>query len=159
MEKIVATLIKVLTKIIAILIAAMAFIVIANVFSRYVLHFSLKWSAEAARYCMVWAALLGAVILVHKGEHLAVDLLEKSLSGMSQKILKVIIILGSTIFFIIQTVYGVILVHLTRGQVASSIRVLPMNVVYAIIPISGLLMIFVSGVNLYGLLTKQRSLS
>jgi len=156
MEKITTALINFLTRIIAILIAAMALIVIANVFSRYVLHFSLKWSAEAARYCMVWAAFLGAVILVHSGEHLAVDLLEKSLSGMSQKILKVIIILGSTIFFTIQTFYGVILVYLTRGQVASSIRVLPMNVVYAIIPISGLLMIFVSVVNLYRLLAQQR---
>jgi TRAP-type C4-dicarboxylate transport system permease small subunit len=156
METITTALINFLTRIIAILIAAMALIVIANVFSRYMLHFSLKWSAEAARYCMVWAAFLGAVILVHKGEHLAVDLLEKSLSGMSQKILKVIIILGSIIFFTIQTFYGVILVFLTRSQVASSIRVLPMNVVYAIIPISGLLMIFVSIVNLYRLLAQQR---
>jgi len=145
-----------LTRITAILIAAMALIVIANVFSRYVLNFSLKWSAELARYCMVWAAFLGAVVLVHSGEHLAVDLLERGLSGISQKILKVIIILGSIIFFIIQTVYGIVLVHLTRGQVASSLRALPMNAVYAIIPISGLLMIFVSVVKLYSLLAKQR---
>ena len=156
MEKITTTLTNFLTRITALLIATMALIVIANVFSRYVLHFSLKWSAEAARYCMVWAAFLGAVILVHSGEHLAVDLLEKSLSGMSRKILKIVIILGSTIFFIIQTFYGVMLVYLTRGQMASSIRVLPMNVVYAIIPLSGLLMIFVSIVKLYSLLVKQR---
>ena len=142
--------------IIAILIAAMALIVIANVFSRYVLNFSLKWSAEAARYCMVWAAFLGAVVLVHSGEHLAVDILERFLTGVPQKILRVIIILGSTIFFIIQTFYGFVLVHLTRGQVASSLRVLPMNVVYAIIPISGLLMILISVVKLHSLLAKQR---
>ena len=157
MEKIITSLINALIGLIAILIAAMAVIVIANVFSRYVFNFSLKWSAELARYCMVWAAFLGAVILVHSGEHLAVDLLERALSGVSQKILTALIMLGSIIFFIIQTVYGIVLVHLTRGQVASSLRALPMNVVYAIIPISGALMIFVSVVNLHRLVAKQRS--
>ena len=105
---------------------------------------------------MVWAAFLGAVVLVHSGEHLAVDLLEKSLSGIPQKVLKLVIIVGSTIFFIVQTFYGVMLVYLTRGQVASSIRILPMNVVYVIIPLSGVLMIFVSIVKLHDLLVKQR---
>jgi len=156
MEKITTALMNFLTGITAILIAAMALIVIANVFSRYVLNFSLKWSAELARYCMVWAAFLGAVVLVHYGEHLAVDLLERGLKGVPQKVLRILIILGSIIFFLIQTVYGIVLVHLTRGQVASSLRVLPMNAVYAIIPISGLLMIFVSVVKLHSLLAKQR---
>lgn len=156
MEKITTALINFLTKITAILIAAMALIVIANVFSRYVLNLPLTWSAELAKYCMVWAAFLGAVILVHRNEHLAVDLLERQLKGISQKVLRGLILVGSTIFFIIQTVYGVVLVYLTKGQVASSIRFLPMNVVYAVIPLSGLFMIFISGVRLYNLFGKQR---
>ncbi|OHB78555.1 MAG: hypothetical protein A2Z25_22350 [Planctomycetes bacterium RBG_16_55_9] len=120
--------------------AAMAGILITNVACRYGFGFSLTWSAEAARYCMVWVAFLGIAVLVYRGEHLSVNLFGPRLGPRGQKALRGVILFGSVIFFAIQSVFGGILVVRTYGQTAASIPWLPMNVVYAVIPLSGVIM-------------------
>ncbi len=40
-------------------LAAMAIIVFLQVIFRYLLHLPLFWTEEFARYCLVWASLLG----------------------------------------------------------------------------------------------------
>ena len=126
---------------IAAIITVMAMIVAANVISRYIFHFSLTWSAELAEYCMVWAAFLGAAYLVNQSEHLVVDLLEKYLKGKLKRYLQITILSITIVFFGAVTYYGSLLVLETKGQVASSMRFLPMNIVYSIMPISGLIML------------------
>jgi len=141
MSKMIEAINKVLRVVTGALIGIMSLIVFANVLSRYVLHFSLIWSAELAEYCMVWAAFLGAAVLVSKGEHLVVDLLERNIKGMIRKALQIMVLFVSIVFFAAVTIFGTQLVIKTRGQVASSMRFLPMNLVYLIIPLSGILMI------------------
>lgn len=136
-------------------IAAMFSVIIANVFCRYVLNASLTWSAEVSRYCMVWAAYFGAAVLVNNGEHLAVDLLEKSIEGPLSKALQTVIVVGSTVLFFIMVYFGSKLVYFAGGQVAASIRFLPMSVVYAVIPISGLIMLYGAGYRLYLIFTGR----
>jgi TRAP-type C4-dicarboxylate transport system permease small subunit len=143
-------------RVIAVLfIAMMTSLVIANVFSRYVFHFSLTWSAELARYCMIWAAFFGMAILVNTDEHLAVDLLEKSVKSQTRRILQIFIRGGSIVFFTILIYYGVILVKSTSGQVTASMEFLPMSLVYLVIPISGLLMLLGSAVSLIRVLRRE----
>ncbi|MFC1713201.1 TRAP transporter small permease [Candidatus Poribacteria bacterium] len=137
-----------LKMIIALFIAVMTLLVTANVFSRYVFHFSLTWSSELAQYCMIWAAFLGAAVLVNMDEHLAVDLLEKSATRRARSMLRVFVRGGSMVFFIILIYYGIILVKSTSGQVAASMGFLPMNLVYLVIPLSGLIMFLGSAVSL-----------
>ena len=81
-------------------------IVIANVVSRYVLHVSLTWSAELARYAMVWSALLAAAVLVNRQQHLSVDILQRYLRGRLQVAAQVITSIGSMTFFLILLVSG-----------------------------------------------------
>ena len=111
-------------------------IVITNVLSRYVLHVSLTWSAEAARYSMIWSALLAAAVLVNRSQHLRVDFLDQFLSRRARFLLLVLVEIGSMTFFVVMSISGSILVLRTSGQIASSIESLPMNAVYLIIPIS-----------------------
>lgn len=122
------------------LMAVMALVLIANVLCRYAFGFSLTWSAEASRYCMVWIAFLGIAILAHRREHLSVRFIEPRLEGRWQKALRGTILFGSVVFFAVLSVFGTILVIRTRGQTAASIAWLPMNLVYAVIPISGIVM-------------------
>jgi TRAP-type C4-dicarboxylate transport system permease small subunit len=122
------------------LLALMVAIVTLNVLTRYLLHVSLSWSAELARYCLVWSALLAAVGLVERGEHLTVDLLERRLGRRSRHRLAVLVALLSLTFFAVLIASGTMLVAGTIGQVASSIERLPMSVVYAIVPVAALLM-------------------
>ena len=142
MEKITTVLNAFLKHILVILMAAMVFIVSANVFTRYVFSFSLTWSSELSRYLMLWAAFIGASVLVNQDAHMKMDLLERFLKKRLWRVHRIIIITGSLVFFLIQTVFGCMLVIKTQGQIAASIRFLPMCVVYSVLPISGLLMIF-----------------
>lgn len=148
---------RVAEKTMAVFIAAMSLILIGNVFTRYVLSFSLTWSAELARYCMVWAAFLGITVLVNRSEHLRVDLVERALSESQKRLLGAFVQLVSMLLFAILAGYGAMLVVQTRGQVAASVPHLPMNLVYAVIPFSGVLMLAGAVINFYRLVRKGRT--
>jgi len=124
------------------LLGLMVGLVVVNVGTRYVLHVSLTWSAELARYCMVWSALLAAAVLVRRDEHLAVNLIESVLGPRGRQALALCIALVSMVFFLVVCISGIMLVLRTAGQVASSIGSLPIPVVYAVIPVSAMLMVF-----------------
>ena len=124
----------------AFLIGVMSIIIIVNVISRYVFSESLTWSAEAAEYSMVWGTMLAASVLVIRHEHLAVDLLPRLSSEKASKALRLTVYGGSLCLFVAMCYLGIMLVIRTSGQVASSLRFLPMNAVYSVIPVSGLIM-------------------
>jgi TRAP-type C4-dicarboxylate transport system permease small subunit len=140
-KQIVSKVNTILEKVLAVFTAVMALILIANVFTRYLFSYSLTWSAELARYCMVWSAFLGIAVLVNRNQHLAVDLLDKALPEAPRRVLQALVHGLSALLFAILTGYGAVLVAQTRGQVAASIRLLPMNLVYSIIPFSGAIML------------------
>lgn len=140
MAKWIERLVRLLTWTVTGLMAAMTVILITNVLCRYAFGFSLTWSAEAARYLMVWFAFLGTVILTHRCEHLSVRLLAPRLEPGGQRVLQGTVLCGSLIFFVALSACGGILVVQTQGQTAASIPWLPMNLVYAVIPVSGIIM-------------------
>ena len=141
MEKAVLIINNIFKKIIASLIGLFTLVIVANVISRYIFNRSMTWSAQAVSYFMLWAALIGVVILVNRGENLSIDIFRELIKGKSSYILRLLISLASLFFFIILTFYGALLVIQTRGQIVSSMRFLPMNFIYLIIPLSGILMI------------------
>lgn len=131
-----------LTKIIlVILIAVMASVAAANVFCRYVLNAALMWAEELARYCMIWAGFLGSASLVHTGSHISVSVVVDLLPVRMRKYSAVLVLVGSIVFFAVVIVEGIQLMALTRGQVGASLRVLPMSIVYSVIPVSGFIML------------------
>lgn len=148
-------LMQLLTFVVTGFMAAMAIILIANILCRYVFGFSLTWSAEAARYCMVWVAFLGIAVLAHRREHLSVNFIESRLSLRWQKALRGIILFGSMVFFAILLVFGMVLVIRTHGQTAASIPWLPMNLVYAVIPVSGFIIMLSAACDIIGLIFKN----
>lgn len=62
-------------------LAAMAAIVSANVFCRFVLNFSLYWGDEAAQALLVWLTFLGAAVAVRDHSHYSFDYLARSSTG------------------------------------------------------------------------------
>lgn len=139
----------------AIFLTATVGMVIANVVARYLLGVSLTWSAELARYTMIWSAFLAASVLVNRRQHLSVDLLGKRLHGRMKRLLDMVMVAGSMIFFLIVMISGVVLVHHTGGQMASSIERLPMNVVYSIVPLSAFAMLLNTCFVLMGVLRNE----
>ena len=155
MQQIIETLNRWLKAVIVTLVAATAGIVILNVCSRYFFQMSLSWSAELARYMMVWIAFLGAAVLVDGNRHLKVDLWRKSISKKARLIRDTFIAGISLLFFGAITVFGFKLVVLSGGQAASSITWLPMGAVYAVIPFSGFLMVLAAVLRIRNLFAME----
>lgn len=124
-----------------ILIVVMLVLVWMQVFMRYVLNFSPFWIESVARYCMVWAMLLSAAVLVSKDAHVRVDFIIELIPYKIALFINLILGLATLVFLVIFTYYGVeaAIEHLT---VRDSTTHLSMFWPYLIVPISGVIMIF-----------------
>ena len=134
---------QVLGKVLILLFGIMCISILWQVFSRYFLDQPSSYTEELARYCLIWLGMLGAAYAAGQNMHLAITFLPDKLSGTNRKRLNVILNL-LTIFFAI-TVFcigGSRLVYITNilGQDSPALGV-PLSFVYAILPISGILII------------------
>lgn len=74
------------------LLAVMAALVIANVFSRYAFGHSFSWVEEATRYMMIWATFLGAGPALRVGGHIAIDSLPAALPEPAARCLRALVV-------------------------------------------------------------------
>ncbi len=120
--------------------------VLWQVFSRYLLNRSFSFTEEFARFALIWLSILGAAYLNAKREHLSMDYLYQKFSLVNQK--KVSILVEALIFLfalIVMVIGGFNLVYTTLHleQLSGTLRV-PLGYVYAILPFSGLLIMYFS---------------
>ena len=64
---------------------ALFILVIAQILFRYVFKFSAPWTEEAARYLMIWMALLAAGIAFQTGQHFNIDFVTSRLRAKTRK--------------------------------------------------------------------------
>ena len=79
------------------LVLAIAMIVSASVFFRYVLNDSLSWSEELAKYAMLWLVFLGAPIALRLGVHPNIEIM---ISQFSKRVAQAILIIMHLAVFI-----------------------------------------------------------
>tara|TARA_R110002049_G_scaffold33535_30_gene110497 strand:- start:326 stop:817 length:492 start_codon:yes stop_codon:yes gene_type:complete len=120
--------------------------VLGQVFSRYILNQSFAFTEELARFSLIWLSILGAAYLSGKREHLSMDFLYQKFSLKLKK--KALIFIEISIFLfalIVMVIGGFNLVYTTLHleQLSGTLRV-PLGYIYAIFPISGLLIMFFS---------------
>lgn len=72
MKRLIGHLWSVVDVVIAVLLAAMIALVFANVVLRYGFSSGIRQSVELARLWFVWVVMLGAAVVLRRGEHLAV---------------------------------------------------------------------------------------
>lgn len=141
MKKIDKILVYILYYLCAICMFVMATAVTAQVISRYVFSNPYTWTEELGRYTFVWVTFLGMAVGVKHKSHIALDLLEKSFKGISKKILQTLNNLLIATFSVTLIYSGMKLVELGLRQTSPSLG-LPMEYVYIVIPVSGLLMFY-----------------
>ncbi|WP_203258504.1 TRAP transporter small permease [Hyunsoonleella ulvae] len=129
-----------------IIFTLLVFDVLFQVFSRYVLKASFSWTEELARFSLIWMSILGAAYLNAKREHLSMDFLYRKFSDKTKK--KVSILIEVFIFLfalIVMVIGGLNLVYTTLhlGQLSGTLRI-PLGYIYAILPFSGLLIMWFS---------------
>ena len=127
---------KILGYALVIMLAVMTLDVLWGVFTRYVMSNQASWSEEMARFLLIWIGILGAAYASGQRMHLSIDLLKNK----PVKLIASLIILFA---FGVLVLGGSRLVLLTAelGQRSPALGI-PMSIIYAVVPISGLLIIF-----------------
>lgn len=139
-----ATIDKYLSYILIFLMAAMTLDVLWGVFTRYLLGSQADWSEELARFLLIWIGILGAAYASGQRMHLSIDLLMPKLGENGQR--RLFIFINIIIIFFALTVMvigGFRLMYITQvlGQLSAALRI-PLYLVYAVMPLSGLLVIY-----------------
>lgn len=100
---------EIIDKVVSIICVVLTFLmflsVLYQVIGRYLIRTSIAWTEEAARYCMIWLAFLGASMLVRSGENSSVTFIKDRFSERVRNyldllILAVMLLFMTGIFFI-----------------------------------------------------------
>jgi TRAP-type C4-dicarboxylate transport system permease small subunit len=134
------------------LVACMSLMVINvlwQVATRFLLRNPSSFTEEIARYLLVWVGVLGGAYAVGKRIHLAIDLLPSKLEGRRKAILELFIEVCIFVFAALVLVIGgsgLVWLTLDLGQTSAALQI-PLGFVYLVLPLSGLLMMFYSGLH------------
>ncbi|MBN1827838.1 MAG: TRAP transporter small permease [Deltaproteobacteria bacterium] len=130
-------------------------LIFMQVINRYVLGFVFSWTEELARFLFVWVVFIGGALIMGEDGHMAVkllpEILKKTKAGL---ILDIVISIASAAFVLIMIFYGTRMSKMMMFQTAPGLGI-PMGIVYAIIPVSGLLMLFYLIQNVFVAIRKR----
>lgn len=150
MKSVITYLDKFLATALMLVMAAILMSVSWQVISRYLLKDPSSVTEELARFLLIWVGMLGAVYAYRTNSHLGLNLLLEKMSNKAKLITQVIIQLLVITFSALVLVFGgseLVELTLELKQISAALSV-NMGVVYAILPISGVLLIVYSLVNL-----------
>ena len=134
---------KILEFLLILIFALLVLDVLWQVFSRYILNRSFSFTEEFARFSLIWLSILGAAYLNAKREHLSMDFVYKKLSiGKQKKALYLIEFCIILFALVVMVIGGFNLVYTTLHleQLSGTLRV-PLGYIYAVLPMSGVLII------------------
>ncbi|ARK32305.1 TRAP transporter small permease [Halalkalibacter krulwichiae] len=130
---------KICQHVITILLVTVSVVLFIQVFSRFVLNSGTFWTDELARYATVWLVFLGAAIATRDKSLMSVDIFE-SLFPKSKRYLRIFQTVMMLIYagLIAKISYGTL--TLVKNQLSPNMSV-PMTVLYAVLPLSALIMV------------------
>lgn len=135
---------KILANFLVIIMAVMVINVLWQVASRFIVGTPSSFTDELARYLMIWIGILGAAYVSGRNMHVAIDVLPRRFSPPTQQRLMFVVRILIILFCLVAMVIGgsrLVYITYVLGQNSPALQV-PLAVVYAVIPISGALIIF-----------------
>lgn len=115
----------------------------AGVIWRRVLNSPFTWMEEVQLACMVWIVFAGATVAFRTGNHVAIEMVVDLFPEKAQKVatyfisVVVVFVLG----YLFYVSLGFINIFITSGRLTSILNI-PYSLIYAIAPVSFILMIF-----------------
>ncbi|GJQ62607.1 MAG: C4-dicarboxylate ABC transporter permease [Melioribacteraceae bacterium] len=143
-----------------VIMAAMTINVLWQVFTRFILQNPSSYTEELARYMLIWLGILGASYVAGQKMHLAIDLLSLKLKGKSKSYLEIFIqslIFFFSLFVMVIGGFNLVQITLSLNQISAALQV-PLGYVYAIVPVSGLIMMFYSSIFIIDEMKKLKSI-
>lgn len=137
---------------------AMTILTCWQVLTRYVLGNPSSWSEELVSYLFAWMALLGASLVVGERGHMNIPILVDKMDPTAKKGFAVFAELVACLFAAVILVFGgVQITSLAMGQMTSSLGV-AIGVFYIVLPLSGMLNIIYTILNIIEILNGTISL-
>lgn len=126
------------------LVVALVASVSWQVLSRYLLADPSPWTEELARFLLIWIGMLGAGLAFRQRAHLGLELLPRKLAGAPAALLRYFTLLVVALFAALVLIAGGgNLVSLTwELRQYSAVLGIPIAWVYAVIPLTGALIVF-----------------
>lgn len=141
----------VLSSVCAFIFAVMVVVGTYQIATRYFFNRPSTVSEELLTYSFTWMALLASAYVFGKRDHMRMGFLADKVTGMPRKILEIVIELLVMLLAGSVLVYGGYnIMQLTMTQVTASLGI-PMGVIYTVVPLSGILIVFYSVLNIVDL--------
>ena len=132
--------IRTITNVVVVALFAIVVVVVsAQVFSRFVIHLSIRWADELSRFAFVWLIYIGGAVTIRDGRNVCFDLFLDSLKGKNWKFMFTLVTAVSLLFLALMTYFGVLVCKVEMSE-SSPIMHWPMHIVTLAIPLGGLLM-------------------
>lgn len=140
----------------AVIFAAMVVIGSYQIITRFIFKSPSTVSEELLTYSFTWMALLASAYVFGKRDHMRMGFMADKAGPGGQKVLSIISeVLVMLLAASVMIYGGVTIMDLTMTQSTASLGI-PMGVVYTIIPISGVLIVLYTVLNLADLLTGAK---
>lgn len=122
------------------LVVAVCVVVLLQVLMRYLFAYPNPWSEEVSRFCFIWLSLLGASLAVEHRAHFGFDQVTRALAPRAKRVVEVFAGAVVLLFSLLLIATGIALMNLTMGERSPALN-LPVALVYAAAPLSGVLMV------------------
>lgn len=106
---------------------------------RYVFKFSAPWTEEAARYLMIWMALLATGLAFRKGDHFNIDFVTSRMGDRLRRSILLWMSLMAGLFVLCIVLWGVPFAKLGFFTTAPGLQI-SMFLPYLAVPVGGALM-------------------
>ena len=134
---------------------AMVLLTCWQVFTRYILQNPSSWSEEMVSYLFAWMALFGASLVVGERGHMNIPILVERFGDRARKFFAIFGEIVACLFAGVILVYGGIqITSLAMGQMTSSLGV-PIGIFYVVLPLSGVLNIVYTILNIVDIVTDS----
>ncbi len=159
MQQAVKSFAKLVEVVLVILMALMVLVVFFATVGRYTQLFSIPWSEEFARYCMVAIVYLGLMLASLTKQHFVVELVPLIFKNKPAviKVCNIIVTICMDLFAIFMAKYGWLVVSkmLNQGKESPMLH-LPLGMVYLLVPVGIVLMAIFYTYRMYLDLTEEK---
>lgn len=136
------------------MLGVIAIVLVVQVFSRYVLNYSLGWTTELAGILLGWLMFLGAPAMLKRHSHMEIFLFG-SLGRFSQRAMRIMIELVCGVFYAIVLVGSIDLIEASRAFETPALAMRG-DFVVAVVPIGSAYLVVRTVIRLVQLLRDER---
>ena len=138
------------------MVIVMVLLVLWQIIARYLLNSPSSFSEALTRYLFVWLVLITSTYAFGSRDHMYISALNDRLRGKTRTVVNILIEILTILFAACVMVFGgSIITRMQMVSLDSSLHI-PMGVVYAVIPVCGVITVFYCICNILKELEKAK---